>query len=396
VATRTSTGRVSAPATVGALKSTLMTPGPTPLPPEVTAAAVRPIIYSRSAEFIAAWDDVIERLGRVFQTAGDVLVFGASGSGVMDSAVVNLARPGERVLVASFGHFGNRWASICADYGVDALHIEGEWGQPIDPAAVSGALEREPGIEVVFVTQSETSTGVVSDLPALREAAGDRILVADAISGLGVVDLPMDRWGIDVVVSGSQKGLMTPPGLAFVAAGPRAIERSAALGPGGFYLDWERTRKGGSRSPFTPAVTLVLQLQAALMLMEAEGLPAVLDRHRVLGRMCRAAVQACGLSLLGPENPEANVVTAFQVPEGVDGKAIPALMKERYGVEIAGGQGRLSGKIARIGHCGYFDFRDIVTTIAALELVLQELGQPVELGSGVAAAQRVLAESRAA
>ena len=214
---------------------------------------MRPILYSRSAEFIATWEDVIARLGGVFQTEGDVLVFGASGSGAMDSAVANLARPGQRVLVASCGNFGNRWASICADYGVDALHIEGEWGRPIDPAAVAEALAGEPGIEVVFVTQSETSTGVVSDLPALREAAGDRILVADAVSGLGVVDLPMDRWGIDVVVSGSQKGLMTPPGLAFVAANARAIERSAALGPGGFYLDWERTRKGGSRSPFTPA-----------------------------------------------------------------------------------------------------------------------------------------------
>ena len=213
-----------------------------------------------------------------------MLVFGASGSGAMDSAVANLARPAQRVLVASCGNFGNRWASICADYGVDALHLEGEWGRPIDPAAVSEALEGEPGIEVVFVTQSETSTGVVSDLPALREAAGDRILVADAVSGLGVVDLPMDRWGIDVVVSGSQKGLMTPPGLGLRGRERRGRSSAPPISaPGGFYLDWERTRKGGSRSPFTPAVTLVLQLQAALELMEIEGLPAVFDRHRVLG-----------------------------------------------------------------------------------------------------------------
>ena len=188
-----------------------MVPGPTALPPEVVAAGARPILYSRSAEFVAVWEDVIERLRGVFQTRAEVLVFGASGSGAMDSAVANLAAPGERVLVASCGNFGNRWASICADHGVNALHLEGEWGRPIDPAAVAEALEGEPGIEVVFVTQSETSTGVVSDLPALREAAGDRILVADAVSGLGVADLPMDRWGIDVVVSGSQKGLMTPP-----------------------------------------------------------------------------------------------------------------------------------------------------------------------------------------
>lgn len=370
-----------------------MVPGPTALPPEVVAAGARPILYSRSPEFVAVWEDVVRRLGEVFQTAGEVLIFGASGTGAMSSAVANLAAPGERVLVASCGNFGVRWASICADEGFDVLHVEGEWGRPIDPAAVAGALEREPGIEVVFVTQSETSTGVVSDLPALRAAAGDRILVADAVSGLAVADLPMDRWGIDVVVSGSQKGLMTPPGLAFVAASERAIARSAGLGPGGFYLDWERTRKGGSRSPFTPPVTIVCQLQAALELIEAEGLQNVFERHRVLGRMCRAGVTALGLELLGPENPEANVVTAFRVPEGVDGKAIPAAMKSRFGITIAGGQGRLSGKIVRIGHCGYYDYRDIVTTIGALEQVLEGLGHPVELGAGLRAVQSVVSES---
>jgi serine---pyruvate transaminase len=370
-----------------------MVPGPTALPPEVVAAGARPILYSRSAEFVAIWEDVIERLRGVFQTEGEVLVYGASGSGAMDSAVANLAARGERVLVASCGNFGNRWASICADHGTDALHLEGEWGRPIDPAAVAEALSGEPGIEVVFVTQSETSTGVVSDLPALREAAGDRILVADAVSGLGVVDLPMDRWGVDVVVSGSQKGLMTPPGLAFVAANERAVARSAALGPGGFYLDWERTRKGGSRSPFTPPVTLVCQLHEALRLIEAEGLQDVFARHRALGRMCRAGVQACGLSLLGPDNPEANVVTAFLVPDGVDGKAVPAALKRRFGIQIAGGQGKLSGRICRIGHCGYYDYRDILTTLGALEIVLADLGHPVELGAGVAAAQRVAADA---
>lgn len=384
---------MAAPATVGALKTSLMVPGPTALPPEVVAAGARPILYSRSADFVAIWEDVVERLKGVFQTSGEVLVFGASGTGAMSSAVANLTAPGERVLIASCGNFGVRWAKICADEGVDVLHLEGEWGQPIDPAAVAAALEREPGIEVVFVTQSETSTGVVSDLPALRAAAGGRILVADAVSGLGVADLPMDRWGVDVVVSGSQKGLMTPPGLAFVAANQRAIDRSAALGAGGFYLDWERTRKGGSRSPFTPPVTIVAQLQAALELIDAEGLENVFARHRVLGRMCRAGVKALNLELLGPENPEANVVTAFRVPEGVGGKAIPKAMRERFGITIAGGQGVLAEKIVRIGHCGYYDYRDIVTTISALEIVLDGLGHPIELGAGVTAVQRVLADA---
>ncbi|MGE3139078.1 MAG: alanine--glyoxylate aminotransferase family protein [Thermoleophilia bacterium] len=370
-----------------------MVPGPTALPPEVVAAGARPILYSRSADFVAIWDDVTERLKRVFQTEGDVLIFGASGTGAMDSAVVNLARPGEKVLVASCGNFGDRWAKIAADYGVEAVHLQGEWGQPIDPAAVAAALEADPGIEVVYVTQSETSTGVVSDLPALRAAAGDRILVADAVSGLAVVDLPMDAWGVDVVVSGSQKGLMTPPGLGFVAANARAIERSAGLGAGGFYLDWERTRKGGSRSPFTPAVTIVAQLQAALQLIEDEGLQNVFARHRVIGRMCRVGVKACGLELLGPENPEANVVTAVRVPEGVNGKAIPKAMRDRFGITIAGGQGKLAEQIFRIGHCGYYDYRDIVATIGALEIVLDGLGHAVEPGAGVTAVQRVLADS---
>lgn len=380
---------------VGALKSTLMVPGPTPLPPSVAAAGSRPIIYARSGEFVALWEDMAARLARVFQTEGEVLVYAASGTGAMSSAVANLAAPGDRVLVASCGHFGNRWASIAKDHGLDVLHLEGEWGEPVDPRAVADALAAEPGIEVVFTTHSETSTGAVSDLPALREAVGDRVLVVDAVSALGVVDLPMDRWGIDVVVSGSQKGLMTPPGLAFVAANDRALDRSAALGPGGFYLDWERTRKGQNASPprtaFTPPVTLVAQLQAALAHIEEEGLQNVFERHRVLGRMCRAGVTALGLELLGPENPEANVVTAFRVPEGVAGKAIPTLMRDRFGIQIAGGQGKLSGQICRFGHCGYYDYRDVITAVGALELVLTELGQPVDLGAGVAAVQRTMA-----
>lgn len=381
----------------GALKSTLMVPGPTPLPPSVVAAGARPIIYARSGEFVEIWEDMAVRLARVFQTEGEVLVYAASGSGAMSSAVANLARPGERVMVASCGHFGNRWASIAKDHGLDVSHHEGEWGRALDPRAVAAALDAEPGIEVVFLTQSETSTGAVNDLPALREAVGDRILVVDAISGLGVVDLPMDRWGIDVVVSGSQKGLMTPPGMAFVAANERSLERSSGLGPGGFYLDWDRTRKGQNQSPprtaFTPPVTLVAQLQAALEHIEDEGLQNVFQRHRVLGRMCRAGVQALGLELLGPENPEANVVTSFLVPDGVDGKAIPRLMRERFGITIAGGQGKLSGTICRFGHCGYYDYRDVVTGIGALELVLTELGVRVELGAGTAAVQRTMADA---
>jgi len=372
-----------------------MVPGPTPLPPEVIEAAAAPILYARTAEYVEIFEDMLERLERVFQTDGDVLVFASSGSGAMASAVENLASRGERVLVASCGNFGNRWVSIASDLGVEVEHLEFEWGHPIDPGAVAAALERSPEIEVVFVTQSETSTGAVSDIRALRAAAGDRILVVDAVSGLGVVDLPMDEWGVDVVCSGSQKGLMAPPGLGYAAVNDRAVARREAMGERGFYLDWNRTLKGqrSGRSAFTPPVTLVRQQRAALERIEREGLQAVFERHRVLGRMCREGVKAAGLDLLGPENPEANVVTAFRVPESVEGKAIPALLRDRFGVQIAGGQGKLSGQIARFGHCGFYGYTDIVIALAALEQVLDELGQPVQFGAAVAAAQRVAASA---
>ena len=233
-----------------------------------------------------------------------MLVFGASGTGAMASAVANLAAPGERVLVASCGNFGNRWASICADHGVDALHLEGEWGRPIDPAAVAEALAGEPGIEVVFVTQSETSTGAVSDLPALREAAGDRILVADAVSGLGVVDLPMDRWGIDVVVSGSQKGLMTPPGLAFVAANARAIDALRRARPGRLLPRLGAHPQGRLAQPVHAAGhDRVPSSRRRCELIEDEGLQNVFARHRVLGRASRAGVQAMRPRPARPREP---------------------------------------------------------------------------------------------
>jgi aspartate aminotransferase-like enzyme len=373
-----------------------MIPGPTPLPPEVVAAGARPIVYHRASDFVEIWEDTLERLRRVFQTAGEVLVFGSSGSGAMTSALANLARPGEKVLVASCGNFGDRWASIAKDHGVEPVHLQFEWGQPVDPDAIRAELAQHPDVGVVFTTQSETSTGVVNDLPAIREAVGDRILVVDAVSGLGVVDLPMDRWGIDVVVSGSQKGLMTPPGLGFVAANERSLAWASERCSGGFYLGWERTRKGQNQSPprtaFTPPVTLVLQLGAALELVEREGLQNVFERHRVLGAACRAGVTALGMDLLGPDNPEANVVTAFWPPDGVDGRAIPRLLRTRFGVQVAGGQGKLQGKIVRFGHCGYYSYHDILVGLGGLEQVLAELDQPVELGAGLAAAQRVFAD----
>jgi serine---pyruvate transaminase len=386
-----------APATIGGLKGTLMVPGPTALPPSVVAAGGRPILYHRSDEFTSLWAETLAALCRVFQTEGEVLVHAGSGSVAMASAVVNLARPGERVLVASCGSFGERWAEIAAAEGIGVRHVAGEWGRPVDPEAVASALADDPAIGVVLTTQCETSTGVVNDLPALRGAAGDRILVADAVSGLAVVDLPMDRWGVDVAVGGSQKGLMTPPGLGMVAVNDRALAWSQGHGAPGYALSWARTRAGQNQLPrrtaFTPPVTLVVQLHEALRLIEAEGLAQVYERHRALGRACRAAVAALGLAPLGPDDPEANVCTAFWNPEGVEGEAIPRLMKSRYGVEVAGGQGKLAGRVVRIGHCGWCAWPDILVAAGALELALVELGLPVEPGDGVRAVQRAIADA---
>jgi serine---pyruvate transaminase len=380
------------------LKQYLMTAGPTPLPPAVSQAMAQPMLYHRAPAFVEVYARALERLKSVFQTSNEVLVFAASGTGALESAVANLARPGEPVLVASCGKFGERWAELCDAYGARTVHWETEWGKKVDPAELDRVLD-DTEAEVVFTTFSETSTGVINDIRELTEVAHrHRALIAvDAVSGLGAVSLPQDEWGVDVVVGGSQKALMSPPGLAFVSANQVALGRAAAAPGRRFYFDWGRTLSGQLQdppdSPFTPAVGLVQALEVALSLIEDEGLEHVFERHRLLGRATRSAAKALDLDLLGPEDENANVVTAIKLPEGIDGAKVPKLMRDRFGVTIAGGQARLKGKIARIAHCGYFGAFDIVVTIAAFEMTLRELGHEVELGTGVAAAQRVFLEA---
>ena len=380
------------------LKQYLMTAGPTPLPPAVSQAMAQPMLYHRAPAFIEVYARALERLKRVFQTENEVLVFAASGSGAMESAVANLVRPGEPALVASCGKFGERWAELCDAYGARTLHWETEWGRRIDAAELDRRLVQNPDVELVFTTFSETSTGVVNDVRELTEVAHrHRALIAvDAVSGLGAVPLPQDEWDVDVVVAGSQKALMSPPGLAFASASERALGRAAAA-PGRYYFDWGRTVSGQRQeppdSPFTPAVGLVQALDVALGLIEDEGLDRVFERHRILGRATRAAARALDLDLLGSEHESSNVVTAIRLPETIDGAKVPKLMRDRFGVTIAGGQGHLKGRIARIAHCGYFGAFDVVVTIAAFEMTLQELGHEVELGAGVGAAQRVFLEA---
>jgi aspartate aminotransferase-like enzyme len=382
------------------LKQYLMTAGPTPLPPAVSQVMAEPMIYHRAPAFIEIYARVLSRLKHVFQTNNEVQVFTSSGTGALESAVANLVRPGEPALVASCGKFGERWFELCEAYGAETIHWESEWGRRIDPAALDEQLRANDGVELVFTTFSETSTGVVNDIRELTEVAHRHgaLIAVDAVSGLGAVPLRQDDWGVDVVVAGSQKALMAPPGLAFTSANEAALERAAASPGRRFYFDWARTVSGqGSDppdSPFTPAVGLVKALDVALGMIEAEGLDNVYARHALLGHATREAARALDLELLGGAPDEnANVVTAMVLPDALDGAKLPKLMRDRFGVTIAGGQGKLKGKIARIAHCGYFGAFDIVVTVSALEMALRELGHEAEPGAGVAAAQRVFSDA---
>ncbi|HET8820537.1 MAG TPA: alanine--glyoxylate aminotransferase family protein [Thermoleophilaceae bacterium] len=377
-----------------------MTAGPTPLPPAVSQVMAEPMTYHRAPAFIEVYARVLDRLKAVFQTRNEVQVFTSSGTGALESAVANLVRPGEPALVASCGKFGERWAELCEAYGAETIHWETEWGRRIEPAALDEQLAKHDGVEVVFTTFSETSTGVVNDVHELTEVAHRHgaVIAVDAVSGLGAVPFRQDDWGVDVAVAGSQKALMAPPGLAFTSANAAALERAAANPGRRYYFDWARTVSGQRQdppdSPFTPAVGLVRALDVALGMIESEGLDQVFARHALLGRATREAAKALDLELLGGAPDEnANVVTAMVLPESVDGGKVPKLMRDRFGVTIAGGQGRLKGRIARIAHCGYFGAFDIIVTVSALEMTLRELGHDAEPGAGVAAAQRVFSDA---
>jgi aspartate aminotransferase-like enzyme len=380
------------------VKDYLMTAGPTPLPPAVSQVMAEPILYHRAPAFIEVYARVLERLPPIFGAGGDVLTFAASGSGALESAVANLVRPGEPALVASCGKFGERWKDLCDAFGADTRHLDAGWGNRVEPADLDRELS-DSGAKVAFTTLSETSTGVINDMAALGEVARshDAILAVDAVSALGAVPVDQDQSGIDVVVAGSQKALMCPPGLAFASVSERALEHASGRGAGRFYFDWGRTAKGQRKdppdSPFTPAVTLFCALDVALGLIEEEGLDNVFARHALLGRATRSAAKALDLELYGPEDEKANVVTAIKMPDSIDGGKVPKLMRDQYGITIAGGQNQLKGKIARIAHCGYYGPFDIVTTVAAFEMTLRDLGADLELGAGVAAAQRVFLDA---
>jgi aspartate aminotransferase-like enzyme len=377
-------------------KRYLLTPGPTPVPPEVLAALAEPVVHHRARDYREVYERCLARLAEVYRTQHDVLMFTTSGTGAFESAVANLTSPGDRQLVLSAGNFGERWAGMAKAFGADLVHVKLGWGETPEPDDLRSALAESGGARVVYLTHSETSTGVVCDVQVLAAVAKEAgaLVVVDAVSSLGAVPLETDAWEIDVVVSGSQKALMTPPGVAFVSVSPSALEAAARSTSPRYTLDWERTRKAQAKldAPFTPAVSIVRALDVALGLLLDEGLEAAFDRHARLGRACREGAKAMGLELFSPDEERSAVVTAIRAPDGVDATDVVATLRDRFGITIANGQGELKGKIFRIGHIGWFDVFDITTALAAVELALVDAGAEIERGVAVTRALDAWAE----
>ncbi len=374
------------------LKQKLMTPGPTPVPPAVLAAMAQPVVHHRTAEFRSLLRRCLDRLAEVHRTTRPVLLFGSSGTGAMEGAVANLLSPGDRVLVVSAGNFGERWVKLTEAYGADVVPLRYEWGETPTADDVAAALADAGGAKAVFLTHSETSTGVVADVNGIarRSAESGALTVVDAISSLGAVPLDTDGAGLDVVVSGSQKALMTPPGLATTVASERALAAAAEARSPRCYFDWRTTldklHGDAPATPFTTPVSLVYGLDAALGLLLEEGLEAAFDRHVRLGRACRAGVKAMGLELFSPDEDRSAVVTAIRAPDGVDAADAIRVVREKHGITLEGGRGPLVGKIVRIGHIGYVDVFDVAAALTALEQTVAELGGDVERGAAASAA----------
>jgi aspartate aminotransferase-like enzyme len=373
----------------------LMAPGPTPVPSPVLLAMAQPMIHHRTPEYEALWEDVRRGLRWVFQTAHDVIMLACSGTGVMEAAVVNTLSAGDTAAVIVAGKFGERWMEIARAYGVSVVELRAPFGDTVPPARLAETLRARPEIKAVLAQHSESSTGVLHDVRGYAEVTRptDVILIADAVSSLGIADLPMDAWGVDVVVAGSQKGLMLPPGLGFCALSDKAWARVAAARLPRYYFDLAAERAASARKDvrFTPAVSLVVGLREVLRILQAEGLPETFRRHDRLARATRAGVEALGLRLF-PRATPSPALTAVVPPPGVDGETIVAAYARQHGITIAGGQGEMKGQLFRLAHMGYAAESDVVTALSALEQVLAGLGVPVDFGAGVRAAQKVFAE----
>ncbi len=376
------------------LKRYLLAPGPTPVPPEALLAMAMPIIHHRSPDFMPVLDSAKQGLQWLCQTKSDVLILCSTGTGGMVGAVNNFFSPGDKALVINAGNFGERWTKICKSYNLSVEEIKIEWGFSVKPEDVEKALKKDPSIKGVFVQASETSTGVYHDIKALASIVKrheNTIFVVDAISALVAHDLKMDEWGIDVLIGGSQKGVMLPPGLAFVGVSDKAWKHADKSASPKFYFNFKKERESlaKNQTSFTSPVTLIIGLNECLKLLQAEGLDNAFKRHERLSHATREAVKALGLEMFTKESPS-YAVTAVKAPEGMDGQEIYKNLRVKYGITAAGGQGHVKGKIFRIAHLGYAGTFDVITAIAGLEMVLKGMGHPLKLGTGVAVAQELL------
>lgn len=376
-------------------KRYLLAPGPTPIPESVLSVFAQPIIHHRTSQFEEVFEDVKKGLQEVFQTKQDVLMLAATGSGAMDAAVSNVFKKGDKVITVNGGKFGDRWTKIATTYGLHPVEIKLEWGTAVTPEQMEKTIQENPDAKGILFQASETSTGTSMPTEAICRLAqkNNMLSIVDAITAAGVFDLPMDKWGIDVLLSGSQKAFMIPPGLAFVALSDRAWAATETNDIPHFYFDLPKERKSASKNTtaWTPAISLIFGLQKSLELMREEGIANCFKRHGILAQATREGVKAMGLEMLSDSPSDA--VTAVRIPESIsEGKQIPKLMKDKYGVTIAGGQDHLAGKIFRLSHFGYCGRFDVTTGLSCLELVLNELGHKVEYGKGVGAALAVMAQ----
>ncbi len=375
-------------------KKYLFSPGPTMLPPEVLLRMAEPVMHHREPEFEKIYAEIREGLKYLFQTKNEVLIFTSSGTGAMEGAVSNILSKGDKAVVVRGGKFGERWAEICKAYGVEFIPIDVEWGKAVDPERIKELLESDPSVRAVYTQASETSTGVKHPIQAIADLVKryeDKVIVVDAITGIGVFNIPTDAWGLDVVISGSQKALMLPPGLSFATLSDKAWKLSEKSTLPKYYFDFKKELKNTKKnqSSYTPAISLFVGLRETLRMIRHEGLESVFHRHETLAEATRRAVKALGLELYAPDSPS-NAVTAVKIPGGIDGEKLKDLFFKKFGITVAEGQDRAKGKIIRIAHLGYYERLDMVMVISALEMLLKEMGHPFELGTGVKAAEEIL------
>lgn len=374
-------------------RTLLLTPGPTQVPPRLCEVLGRPIIHHRTPQFQAFLKEVGEGLREVLKTKNEVYILAGSGTAAMESSVVSFLSPGDKVIIAEAGKFGERWGEICKAYGIQAHIIKAPWGTNVNPADIKKILDADKSIKAVFATHSETSTGTNADIEGIGKVVKDTpaILIVDAVSGLAVQDLQTDNWHVDVVCSASHKGLMLSPGVAFVSVSPKADALLAASTTPKYYFDLRKYKKAWTQvdTPFTPAIGVVIALAESLKMIKENGLDNMLAGYARLAKGTRAAALALGLTLFADESAISNVLTAIRVPDNIDGEKVLKMMRDTHGISVAPGQDAVKGKIIRIAHMGVIDEYDILTGIACLEKVLKQLGHKFEMGAGVAAAQKV-------